>query len=224
MDPIREDGGAGGRSEAGRRAARALASAYRTLRFYPLAHAHTADALRQAHAAIDAFTAAYGSLALAPAAQGLLIDAARTPYADDVVADLARALRAHAVPALHLLPGVSIEELGTLLTVLRLPRAQLEREGGAPAALAARGLRSVAVGRIASPGPTAERDSVGGLLDAVDKGSTAGVAPWLQDLADGEAFCVLARAVDRRLVVRPRAEQAAAWRLIGRTLTELPIP
>lgn len=229
---LRMSGGRGketeaSRGEAARRAVRALASAYRTLRLYPLQHAKMTEALEGARGAIEAFAAAHGPLSVKPALQGVLIDLAASPYDDGVVADFARALRSHAIPSLRLLHGVTAEELGELLSILRQPRSHLERAGGALAALAARGLRSVSAGPEGPPtAPSAaQEDLAGPLLAALETGSVDQVRASLHQAGeDGDAVRALLRAVDGRLVTRPRASQAAAWRLVGQAMSSFRTP
>lgn len=214
-------GGAQARYEAARRAARSVASAFRTVRLYPLHHAATVEALEAARAAVDGYASAYGSLLVTAADHGLVFDAAGAPYEDDVVAELARALRARAIPALRFLRGLPASELGILLSALHLPRAQLERSGGLAALLASRGVRGIVIGDVAAP-QAAGADLLEALVEAAGAGATDRIDGYLRQTGGSEeTIRDLLRRLDRRIVTRPRAEQAAAWRAVGQSLTSL---
>ncbi|MDR7466631.1 MAG: HEAT repeat domain-containing protein [Armatimonadota bacterium] len=211
------------RFEAARRAIRAVAAAYRTLRLYPLTHRRTAEALEAARAEVDACTAVYGAVGVAPSGRGFLFDFSPQPYEDDVVADLARALRARGVPALRFFPGVTTAELAEVVAALHLPLPQLERSGGLRAYLGERGVRSLVV-EPAGLTPAGEADPLQALIDALLEAAAAadpgGIAAVLRRAeSDDETVRLLFRRVDRRLMVESRALRRAAWRAIGESLT-----
>jgi len=212
------------RFERARHAVRAVASALRTLRLYPLSHARMAEALEAARASVDAYTAAFGPLAIVASAQGLVFDFRARPYEDDVVADLTRALRVRSVPTLRFLRGLTAGEVGELVAALHRPRPQIERAGGLRAYLAARGVRNLVI-EAAEAAPAAGPALLEPLLDAVDAGAGERIAAHLQQAgADDEGVRQLFRTLDRRLLTRPRQQQAAAWRAIGQSLAPARAP
>jgi|GEM_PF-2376249 len=206
------------RFEAARQAVRAVASAFRTLRLYPLSHARTVEALEAARAAVEAYTAVYGVMGVTTSAQGLVFDFPARPYDDDVVADLARTLRARAVPALRFLHGISSAELGEFVAALHLPRPQIDRAGGLRAHLSTRGVRNLVletVGETRAPGA----GPIESLVDAVEAGDSDRIAAYLQQVdAEDEALRQLFRTIDRRLVSQSRQQQLRAWKAIGQSL------
>ena len=212
------------RFEAARRAVRGVASAFRTLRLYPLHHARTAEALQAARAALDAYTAGHGSLAVTATGQGLVFDFRTEPYADDVVGDLARAMRARAAPTVQFLRGVSSAELGEFVSALHLSPVQIQRAGGLGALLGAGGVRSVLIETVGGTLPRGA-DLLEPLLEAVSAGAADRITAYLRQAGGDEATMrELFRTFDRRIVTRPRQAQLDAWKAIGQSLAGLRTP
>jgi hypothetical protein len=210
------------RFEAARQAVRALAGAFRTLRLYPLGHELATAALHAAGQAMDAYVASYGMLAFTATPQGVTFDFSPRRYADDVVLDLSRAMRARAAPGLRFLQPFSPGEIGELLSAFHQPVHEVERAGGITKVLLNRGVAHLAIEHVGAGAPALGMYPLEPLLEAAKAGAANRIAAYLEQTAgDHEVIRKSLREFDRRIATWPRAAQASAWKAIGQTLASL---
>lgn len=122
---------------------RDLAVAGRALSSYPSGHPAVADGLAKAHAALSSLLDETGPIELAAARDALLCSDGR--FTAPPAAQLAKLLRRRRAAGLLLDPGVSTEELETLLRALALDARSARLGGSLAAELAAAGLVRIRV-------------------------------------------------------------------------------
>lgn len=210
------------RVESARQAVRAVGNAFKVVRLYSPGHVLTAQALQAAKNAADAYLTQYGPLHLFFPAGGVAFDFHPAPYDDGLIVEFTRALRTASVRAVRFLSGVTTFEISELLQLLYLPVPQIQRGGGVGKLLRERGVQNVVIDDLAAPAVTDA--GAGGLalvMEALSAASPKQVAERLARAAAGnvQAARRLLREIDRRVVTRSKADQVAAWKIIGHALT-----
>lgn len=201
------------RLEAAHRAARAVGSALRAHRLYSAGHTLAQQGLLAAQDALRAYVDEYGPLTCTPSGRGVLFDFSPHPQEDDAVAELSRLLGAAKSGSIRFLAGVTAEQIAALVETLHLPKAALDRGGGAGRTLHARGVQAIALEDLGTQPPT--RRPAAGLEPLIDALRTAPdrLAAHLQEASGGRAdeAVRLLRALDRMVAAWPPAERDAAW-------------
>ena len=194
-----------------------MGAALKAVRFYSPGHALTRQTLEVASDALGAYTAKYGPLALTVHPRGIVFDFHSQPYEDEVVLEFVRTLRSEMIRGARFLPGVTASELGSFVDVLRLPRQQFERAGGAGRLLRERGVLNVVIDDLAEEAREAAAAPSVQLLHEAMAASPERLAAYIEHASGGnpEAAVQLLREADRLLTVRPRDEREAGWRVLG---------
>lgn len=194
-----------------------MGAALKAVRFYSPGHALTRQTLEVAGDALGAYTAKYGPLALTVHPRGIVFDFHSQPYEDEVVLEFVRTLRSEMIRGARFLPGVTASELGSFVDVLRLPRQQFERAGGAGRLLRERGVLNVVIDDLAEEAREAAAAPSVQLLHEAMAASPERLAAYIEHASGGnpEAAVQLLREADRLLTVRPRDEREAGWRVLG---------
>lgn len=194
-----------------------MGAALKAVRFYSPGHALTRQTLEVASDALGAYTAKYGPLALTVHPRGIVFDFHSQPYEDEVVLELVRTLRSEMIRGARFLPGVTAGEVGSFVDVLRLPRQQFERAGGAGRLLRERGVLNVAIDDLAEEAREAAAAPSVQLLHEAMGASPDRLAAYIERASGGnrEAAVQLLREADRLLTVRPRDEREEGWRVLG---------
>lgn len=205
---------------------RAAGAAFNALRLYSLGHALTAQALRVAQTAIHSYLDQFGPLRVVVLPGGLGFDFQPQPYEDGVTAEFARPLRAALVEGVQFLHGVTAEEIGELLEVLRLPRQHLQREGGVGKLLRERGILNVVVEDLVSlPAPPEGEGSLGALLETLRSAPDEVTERLHQVLAaQAQAAEGLLRGIDRAVATWPPHLQRGARSALASAVISTPVP
>ncbi len=186
---------------------RGLTSAAKALRLYPPTSPIPRQAIESAQASLSAFLASEPVLPLRVVRDGLAWSGATVAPGAPGATELADALRDHGVAEIDFLPGVTPDDLLTLLaTILEKPDAVRER-GGLAAVLVSAGVESV---RTAEVNLTVLDSRAGGSADDTDDflvqlaGDPERVAAWLAVAAKGDpatlsgSLCDLAEAAGQQ--------------------------
>jgi putative nucleotidyltransferase with HDIG domain len=136
---------------------KALLTAVRSRTFYPLRHPTVASAMRELAGALGAVLERVDDVTLAVVGREIVVDG-RPLVQDGPVFDRFREdCEAHGIEKVTFLAGVRPEELEALVELLAGPPERAREQGGLAAALAARGVRGVQVGRLTVEGEESAR-------------------------------------------------------------------
>lgn len=203
---------------------RAVGAALRAARLYSPGHTLTRQSLEAAQNALHAYLTDFGPLGVAVLPRGVRFDFHPQPYEDELTGELSRVLRAALIAELQFLRGMTRDDILQLIQVLHLPKAALERVGGAGRALRERGVMNVAATDVAAPpSATTTTDPFAPLAGALRSGPDQ-FLPRLVESAQGDAATAgrRLRELDRVIATWPKAEQAAAWDRIAAGLLRAP--
>jgi len=196
------------RLEAARKAVRAVGSALRAYRLYSAGHALAQEGLLAAQDALRAYVDAYGPLSCRPWGRGVVFDFSSQMQEDDTIAELSRLLGAAKTGVLRFLAGVTAEQIAVLIETLHLPKAVLDRAGGAGRVLHGRGVQAIALEDLG----IRPSGGTGPLVDIL-RTAPGRLAAALAEASGGRAgeAAGLLRALDRVIATWPLAERDAAW-------------
>ncbi|MGH2426691.1 MAG: HEAT repeat domain-containing protein [bacterium] len=208
------------RLEAARQTVWAVAAAFKSIRLYSPGHTLVQKAIDHAVTVLKSYGDRFGSLVFTVVPRGVVVESSPQPVEDEVVNELARALRMGFVRSVRILGGMSAREINAFLNILQMPQQQIRNSGGVSRLLRDQGIDSLAVEDLGE----AEEEAVAAagipaLLQAIPAGPQA-VGMQLLAVADGDPNTALQllRELDRKLGLRPWPDQEAAHRIVAQAL------
>lgn len=207
------------RLEAGRQAVRAVAAAFKSIRLYSPGHALVQKAIDQAATVLKSYGDRFGPLVLTVTPGGIAMESSPQPVDDEVVNELARALRMGLVRSTSILGGLSARELSVFVHLLHLPQQQIRAGGGISTLLREQGIHSFIVEDAGETEAAAASAGVPALMQAILQGPET-LGAQLLAISGGEpgAAVNLLRELDRELSLRGSSDQRAAHAILAQSL------
>ncbi|MGH2400102.1 MAG: hypothetical protein ACRDF6_09665, partial [bacterium] len=118
------------RLEAARQTVWAVAAAFKSIRLYSPGHTLVQKAIDHAVTVLKSYGDRFGSLVFTVVPRGVVVESSPQPVEDEVVNELARALRMGFVRSVRILGGMSVREINAFLNILQMPQQQIRNSGG----------------------------------------------------------------------------------------------